>query len=465
MQQDHTEAYLLRSTFLKAEYTQALRFLMPALTIHAAMVRFTFCTTHFIICTNFTHIFVNIFEQSTVSVDEVSAATITPATPLAALSAQYPPPASAPSSSFSAPMHVPRSTAPILMQPPPPVSMYAPPPGPPPGPPPSSTSVQALYPPPSLPPPSTNSSSGGGPSVGVPNTQLFPPPPTPPTSNPTAFPFPAASSTSSTGTAHSTTQRNTGWVSLSIAPDSVGLLPGTIAVLDCGDRIIVRKNALRNTSTAQQSSVLPGSSTAAGKLALEVNDLFDDATQALLTRLEKEVHALAARRYPVPSVFVLPRAGTPQDRMLYCRLMPTHTDTRDSLHSMMLNNSEVPHLLSMEDQSNLFSADGSMAHTAQRNSAWRRLTHGLSGQDVDDFLAPLPYTDQPFFAKYLSAVAPAQAGKLLSKMASPVEETRRATPVSMHMDRGPAAVFAPPMPPPSSSAKLAAFTSSDDIPL
>jgi len=146
-------------------------------------------------------------------------------------------------------------------------------------------------------------------------------------------------------------------------------------------------------------------------------------------------------------------------------LMPTHTDTRDNLHSMMLNNSEVPHLLSVEDQSNLGTADGSAQHTVQRNSSWRRLTHGLSVQDVDDFLAPLPYTDQPFFAKYLSTVVPAQAGKLLSKMASPVEETRRAAPVSMHMDRGPAAVFVQPMPPPSSSAKLAAFTSSDDIPL
>ena len=303
--------------------------------------------------------------------------------------------------------------------------------------------------------------------VGVPNTLLFPPPPTPPPSTATAFPFPTAASTnaSSAGTVTFTVQRNADGVSLSIAPDSAGLLPGTIAVLDCGDRIIVRKNALRNTSTAQQTSVLPGGSTAAGKLALEVNDLFDEATQALLIRLEKEVNARAARRYPVPSVFVLPRAGTPQDRMLYCRLMPTHTDTRESLHAMLLNNPEVPSLLSVDGQSVLSTAEGSAAHTAQRNSTWRRLTHGLSVQDVDDFLAPLPYTDQPFFAKYLSAVAPSQVGKLLSKVASPVEENRRAAPVSMHMDRGPAAVFAPPMPPSSHSAKLAAFTSSDDIPL
>ena len=54
-------------------------------------------------------------------------------------------------------------------------------------------------------------------------------------------------------------------MSLSVAPDSTGLLPGTIAVLDCGDRIIVRKNILR-TGSSETAATLGGGTAAAGKL-------------------------------------------------------------------------------------------------------------------------------------------------------------------------------------------------------
>lgn len=249
-----------------------------------------------------------------------------------------------------------------------------------------------------------------------------------------------------------------------MAPDSTGLLPGTIAVLDCGDRIIVRKNILR-TGSSETAATLGGGTAAAGKLALQVGDLLDGSSHALLSRLEKEALAVAGARYPVPSVFVLPRAGTPQDRMLYCRLAPTHTDTREAVHGVLLNSTEMPHLLGLGEIEACTSRGGA-AQDAERRAQWSAIASGLTAQDVDALIAPLPYTDQPFFAKYLTLIAPVQAVKLLIKLTLPVEEARRAGPVSMSMDRGPPVVFAPPtQAPPSYGAHRAPPTSSDSLPL
>ena len=230
-------------------------------------------------------------------------------------------------------------------------------------------------------------------------------------------------------------QSNSVDLSVSVVPDSLGLLPGTVAVFDCGDRIIVRKNILRGLQS-EDSSSLQGSSAAAGKLALEVGDMLDGASHALVKRLEQQALAAAAARFPVPVVFVLPRPGTPQDRMLYCRLAPTHTDARESIHNSMINTSEVPHLLAVSGD------ESSAVAVHERDAKWRKITQGLTAQDLDALVMQLPYTDQAYFAKYLVAIAPTQAAKLLSKLTLPVEELRRAAPVSMNMDRGPPVVVA-----------------------
>lgn len=290
----------------------------------------------------------------------------------------------------------------------------------------------SLFPPPPTPPPSAlgavNSASA------LPAQQLYAPPPGPPPSGSTNTPVFATGPVSGS-VAHSNASSA---LMLELAADSTSLLPGTVAVLDCGDHIIIRRNCPKSEDSTSDSTAHSSGAHA------------DD----LVSRVESEAQAMASLRYPVPSVFVLNKPGTPQDRMLYCRLSPTHMDAKEIILTQLTAE------LQCHTQHNV-------THGASQQAGYHRavqdLLRGLTPQAVDAMLVHAPFTDQLFFAKYLTQVVPSQAAALLTKSAPAAEEARKAVPVSQSMDRGPVSVFAPPaVPPTSNRGGLFGYSTSTD---
>lgn len=223
---------------------------------------------------------------------------------------------------------------------------------------------------------------------------------------------------------------------LDVPADSTSLLPNTVAVLDCGDHIIIRRNGPATPTDASAGSL---------------TDLDARTLEALLKTVEREVHTTAGGRYPVPSVYVLSKPGTPQDRMLYCRLSPAHMDAKESIFAA----------LTAELQSHLhtFASQNGGIHAQNHHQEVQALLRDLTSQSVDSIVAPAPFTEQLFFAKYLTQMVPAQAAALLAKSAPAAEEFRKTAPISQSMDRGPPSVFTPP--PGSGSASRSNTLSSD----
>lgn len=241
---------------------------------------------------------------------------------------------------------------------------------------------------------------------------------------------------------------------LELPADSTSLLPNTIAVLDCGDHIIIRRNAVLSPSddfaggSSSSSSVISSKSNERGD---KRDTALQDFSKVLMRRVEEHVRAVAAQRYPAPSVHVLHKPGTPQDRILYCRLTPTHMDAKENIFAATT--------------AELQSCTRNFAHRpeehAQHRSNALSLLQNLTMQTVEGVVAQAPYTDQLYFAKYLAQVAPVQAAKLLSKSALDPEEGMKAAPMSQYMDRGggdkgsaptPAVVLSPLIPPPTAGS-------------
>lgn len=100
------------------------------------------------------------------------------------------------------------------------------------------------------------------------------------------------------------------------------------------------------------------------------------ATDKLTSGVAMIVHAcelatsMALARVPVPAVHILRFSGTPQDRMAFARLSPSHTETKENLLSMF------PHLVFLSDT------------------------------DLDDAIAYSPPTDQISFFRYIRETVP-----------------------------------------------------------
>jgi hypothetical protein len=206
-----------------------------------------------------------------------------------------------------------------------------------------------------------------------------------------------------------------------------------VAVLDCGDRITVRRNPPR---TKDESLIGVSGDAEKGGQVLEAGVAY--------------AQAVAATRFPAPRVHVLPRAGTPQDRMLYCRLSPAHTDTAENI------------LRKLKETPDATPGAHSTPVEVAANASLKTLCDALTLPDVEGIIAAAPFTDQPFFEKYLLNLAPAQASGLFGKLAPGAESAPgSAPPTSQSMDRGPISVF---QPPPQSRA-AAAYSTEGALPI
>jgi len=202
----------------------------------------------------------------------------------------------------------------------------------------------------------------------LPLEQLYPPPPRPPTgsapppSQPAHVPTPAPVPVSAPAP-----------VGREYPPESTSLLPGTVALIDLGDRILVRVNS---PHTQEQESGNP-------ELLSGVSGVSGEAQVA---QLHAWALRLAAQRSPASSVCTLLRPGTPQDRLLYSRLSPSHNETRDSL----LAHSRYPPV---------------GAYSAQPQPSQPPLPPPSEAQ-LDLMLQFAPYTEQTSFAAYLLSTLP-----------------------------------------------------------
>lgn len=169
-------------------------------------------------------------------------------------------------------------------------------------------------------------------------------------------------------------------------PDTTSLYPGTCALLDAGDMMIVRRNP---PSIGEEDPIS------------SPQDI-----DSLMLRLEQLVGRMAEGRYPVPTVLLLPSPGTPQDRFLYARLSPSHLDTSEQIagDSQLL----IPSL--------------------------RRTIH-WTDRELSELRRRAPVTDQPSFNRYLLLTLPAdRTSKLFAQCPSKASSVKRA-PVSSKMER------------------------------
>jgi len=100
---------------------------------------------------------------------------------------------------------------------------------------------------------------------------------------------------------------------------------------------------------------------------------------------QKAISISQSNRFPAGRVVVIPTAGSPLDREVYCRLSPNHMDVKENL-------------------SKFYSTVYSSVNTIP-----------LSDAAIDSLVSRSPITDQLFFNKYLLTVAPTVAYRILFK--------------------------------------------------
>jgi hypothetical protein len=122
--------------------------------------------------------------------------------------------------------------------------------------------------------------------------------------------------------------------------------------------------------------------------------------------VEKVIRRRIEGRHPYPSLFKI-KARSPQERMAFSRLNPSHTDSHERIQQTL------------------------------------PLLANMSKNDLDDHIAYLPYTDQRSYIRYMFNIAPMFTRNLLGLLAGQSEgedylsERGRSFPtVSENMDRG-----------------------------
>jgi hypothetical protein len=217
---------------------------------------------------------------------------------------------------------------------------------------------------------------------------------------------------------------------IEVPADSTSLLPGAVSLLDYGDTIIVRVNVPSLSSAHSGNATTTTSTSTAAKEVIseekeqKLREKEKLQTLAAAEELFSYAQRIARERYPVSTVYFLQRPGTPQDRLLYCRLNPSHMDSRDTLvrsvsqcMALSLSSSagargsiSISASASASASANAGAAPVSITGTGTTASA-ANATAAASTVDVLQRYAPI--TDQLHFGKYLSLAAPTQAAQLL----------------------------------------------------
>lgn len=98
--------------------------------------------------------------------------------------------------------------------------------------------------------------------------------------------------------------------------------------------------------------------------------------ELLTLRMESFAKQLAYQRCPIAKLLVLSTPGTPMDRLVYARLSPNHLQPIDLLYQNMVS-------------------------IAQPLSSQLSSPQFLSKEDILHMQQSAPFTDQPYFHKYL----------------------------------------------------------------
>eukprot|EP00602_Paraphysomonas_sp_CaronLab_P007992 CAMPEP_0185034736 /NCGR_PEP_ID=MMETSP1103-20130426/24863_1 /TAXON_ID=36769 /ORGANISM="Paraphysomonas bandaiensis, Strain Caron Lab Isolate" /LENGTH=865 /DNA_ID=CAMNT_0027571513 /DNA_START=115 /DNA_END=2709 /DNA_ORIENTATION=- len=169
-----------------------------------------------------------------------------------------------------------------------------------------------------------------------------------------------------------------------VPADSLQLLPNLIAVIDLGDKMVVR-----------------------------VGRDIDSKYGSLISITERVVRRRIENRFPAP-VYHRVREGSPQDRMVFARMNPSHRDGVD------ISLKRIPSLTSLEP--------------------------GV----LEDLSASMPYTDQKSYFQYISSLAPKFAVAVeLDPSGGGDRSVLHGAPSSVQpMDRGGGTSSAPPHRPP-----------------
>jgi hypothetical protein len=130
---------------------------------------------------------------------------------------------------------------------------------------------------------------------------------------------------------------------ISLPSDSISLLPNSVALVDCGEVILVRRNVVTRPEDSQ---------------------IIDIA----MDKLTKLAAKLAISRFPPAKVYCLGQPGSPGDRLVFSRLSPSHVDTVENTLRRLKALGEWP----------------------------------LSAEDVSAMIKTMPYTDQAFFQQFVT---------------------------------------------------------------
>jgi hypothetical protein len=194
---------------------------------------------------------------------------------------------------------------------------------------------------------------------------------------------------------------------LEMAPDSTSLLPGTVALIDLGHTIIVRRNidpisfSLEENNKAKKNSLLlrgknnaTSSSVTEGREEEEENEEEKEreGNPSITSPLVSFAREIAARRNPVARVIRLDSPGTPEDRRVFAHLSPGHMSFLSSLGSVLGSGSDENTNNSNNNPLNALRAELTTVSP---------LFSCFHNEDLIALLQGCPFTDQPFLNQFL----------------------------------------------------------------
>lgn len=156
----------------------------------------------------------------------------------------------------------------------------------------------------------------------------------------------------------------TEWIIMSldeVDPDSTSLLPHQIALIDLGDKLIVRLGRDIDRVKHGESSSL--------------QFVYHGFVEKLITAAMEITIRRSQKRFPIPPCHLI-KEGTPQERMVYSRLNPAHCDTKEII-----------------EKRSLYFGD-------------------IAPAKLQELLSYYPYTDQKSYIQYLSKLVPKYAQKV-----------------------------------------------------
>jgi hypothetical protein len=199
---------------------------------------------------------------------------------------------------------------------------------------------------------------------------------------------------------------------LEMAPDSTSLLPGTVALIDLGHTIIVRRNIdpisfslqtnnknkngllLRGKNNATTSSVTEGKEEEEQEENEEEKEKEREENPSITCSLVSFAREIAARRNPVARVIRLDSPGTPEDRRVFAHLSPGHMSFLSSLGSVLGSDENKNN---NDNDNNNNPLDALLAKLTPVSP----LFSCFHNEDLIALLQGCPFTDQPFLNQFL----------------------------------------------------------------